>query len=612
MRLFLRLLPLFLAASTAAAAEPRPHNVVLFVADGLRPGMVNARTAPAMTALMNRGVLFANSHSVFPTFTTPNAASIATGHFPGDHGDFSNTIYVGKAIHVPEQGETVTPFLESDPILGDIDEHFAGDYLDEETILHAAQRKLYSTATIGKLGPALILDHLSNRRDRSVSPDALVVDDSTGGPDGVALSEAVQAKFAEAGLPATAPDRGDNKNSGTLVANVDQQDWFVKVATQVALPLFKQRGKPFVLVFWSRDPDGSQHNQGDSPLRLIPGINGPTSLAAIRNADDDLSALLDALKAQGLLGDTDVILTSDHGFSTISKESATSWAAEQSFDKLPAHLLPPGFVAFDLAHGLGLPLFDPDASNAPVPAGKMPKRSNGLIGQDSAHPDVVVAANGGSDLIYLPKGDKALARKIVEILSAQDYVSGLFVDDDFGEIPGTLPLSAISLKGTAVTPLPAIAVNFRSFALGCDDPTACGVEVADTVLQQGQGMHGSFSRADTRNIMAALGPSFRENFVDPAPASNADLGKTIARLLDLDIGDHGRLIGRVLGEAMPNGAMPEWKSGVRRSAPDAFGHVTKVEFQQAGTTFYFDAAGYPGRTLGLAAEVRTEGSIPAQ
>jgi hypothetical protein len=162
-----------------------------------------------------------------------------------------------------------------------------------------------------------------------------------------------------------------------------------------------------------------------------------------------------------------------------------------------------------------------------------------------------------------------------------------------------------------LTPFPAIAVNFRSFALGCDDPTICGVEVADTMLQQGQGMHGSFSRADTRNIMAALGPSFKQGFVDQAPASNADIGKTIARLLDLDVKDHGPLVGRVLGEAMPNGAMPEWKSDLRRSAPDALGHVTMVKFQTVGATFYFDAAGYPGRTLGLPAE-GTHGDGAAQ
>ena len=153
-----------------------------------------------------------------------------------------------------------------------------------------------------------------------------------------------------------------------------------------------------------------------------------------------------------------------------------------------------------------------------------------------------------------------------------------------------------------MTPLPAIVVNFRSFATGCDDPTVCGVEVADTALQQGQGMHGNFSRADTRNIMAAFGPSFREGVVDRAPASNADIGKTIARLLDLHVTDHGKLVGRVLSESLRNGARPKWNSGVRRSSPDTLGHVTEVRFQTVGATRYFDVAGYPGRTLGLPAQ----------
>jgi len=54
--------------------------------------------------------------------------------------------------------------------------------------------------------------------------------------------------------------------------------------------------------------------------------------------------------------------------------------------------------------------------------------------------------------------------------------------------PGALPLSQLGLRGKAVTPHPAIVVNFRSWSSGCDEPTNCSVEVADTVLRQGQGM----------------------------------------------------------------------------------------------------------------------------
>ena len=584
-----------------AFAQTQPHNVVLFVADGLRPGVVNEKTAPAMTALMKRGVRFTNTHSLFPTFTTANASGLATGHQLGDTGDFSNTIYTG--FPVPGAGDSLTPFLESDPVLGDVDAHFAGDYLNEDTVLKAARAAGLSTATIGKLGPALIFDHTER------SGQTIVVDDSTGKKGGVPLSEEFTKRLTAAGLPAETPARGDNskagdaKTPGTVVANLSQQKYFVDVASNAVLPMFKERGKPFVIVFWSRDPDGTQHNQGDSLGRLVPGINGPTSFAAIKNADDNLAALEAALKSQGLDTTTDIVITSDHGFSTISKESATSWAASRTYPDVPPAQLPQGFVAIDVAHALGMSLFDPDAKAAPVAADAYPRRGNGLIGDDPAKPQVVVAANGGSDLVYLPTGDKALAAKVVEALASQDYVSGLFVDDALGSIPGTLPLSAIAMKGTAVTPMPAIVVNFRSFSTGCADPTTCGVEIADTGLQQGQGMHGSFSRADTRNIMGAAGPGFRQGFEATAPASNADLGMTIAHLLQLKIPAKGKLVGRVLNEALPNGAMPTVQKHTVRSEPDANGLRTVVLSQSIDGIRYFDAAGYPGRTLGLPARL---------
>src|SRR5690349_23592598 len=103
------------------------------------------------------------------------------------------------------------------------------------------------------------------------------------------------------------------------------------------------------------------------------------------------------------------------------------------------------------------------------------------------------------------------------MLAGQDYASGIFVDDSLGTIPGALPLSSIQLKGSAVTPIPSIVVNFRSFAAGCGDPLMCAVTVVDHTLQQGQGMHGSFSRADTANFMAALGPDFRRGYTDLLP-----------------------------------------------------------------------------------------------
>ena len=152
-----------------------------------------------------------------------------------------------------------------------------------------------------------------------------------------------------------------------------------------------------------------------------------------------------------------------------------------------------------------------------------------MLGKDPTKPDLVIATNGGSDLIYIPAKDRKLADRTIKALLEQDYVSGLFVDDEFGNFPGTLPMSQLGLKGKAVVPHPSIVVNFRSWSSGCEEPTNCSVQVADTVLRQGQGMHGSFSRGDTLNFTAAIGPDFKSGYVDPLPVSNADVGATAAK-----------------------------------------------------------------------------------
>src|SRR3982750_2263887 len=214
-----------LCASGALGQNNTPHNLILFVPDGLRGRIVTPQTAPAMAEIRDKGVNFKNSHSLFPTFTTANASAMATGHYLGDTRDFSNTIYTGYPV--AHANDTVVPFLEVDPVILDVDEHFGGDYLNEETVLKMARAQGYSTAAIGKLGPTLIFDHTDK-------PDAeglhsIVIDDATGGKNGVPLSDEMKAALAKAGLPLETPSRGDNgksgdaKTPGTTAANVPQQ-----------------------------------------------------------------------------------------------------------------------------------------------------------------------------------------------------------------------------------------------------------------------------------------------------------------------------------------------------------------------------------------------------
>src|SRR5476649_1281829 len=108
-----------LTAGTAFAQNGPPHNLILFVPDGLRGRIVTPQTAPTMAEIRDKGVNFKNSHSLFPTFTSANASAMATGHYFGDTGDFSNTIYTGYPLEAV--GDTVVPFLENDAVLGSVD-----------------------------------------------------------------------------------------------------------------------------------------------------------------------------------------------------------------------------------------------------------------------------------------------------------------------------------------------------------------------------------------------------------------------------------------------------------------------------------------------------------
>jgi hypothetical protein len=636
-------------AATAVTPTPSPHtptaakvtprrNLIIFIADGLRHDSVNATDAPTLLALRKRGVHFVNSHSLFPTLTTPNASAIATGHYLGDTGDFSNAEYVGfPTFNHGDFGKapgSPTPFLENDPVLGDLGDHtLNGNFLIETSLLALARQHGFNTAAIGKLGPVALQDitQLKPTLGHFTVPATVILDDSTGTAGGVPVAPEVLSALADAGLGSTPTPReqptGTAATPGTLVANIGQQKWFADAATKAVLPVFVHSGKPFVLLFWSRDPDGSQHNEGDSLNKLQPGINGPTSRAGVANADANLKQLLDFLAADpSLSASTDVFVTSDHGFATISRHEidaaghgshsySTAFAYRGTNGKadVPTGWLPPGFLAIDLAHALRLPLFDPDAQvelagvahYEPVDPSKQqtdrsrqhPLTGNGLIGgtgavQDHIDAQVIVAASGGTDLVYVAGHDRLMAHKIVEFLSSQDYSGALFVDPAFGSIPGTLPLSSVALEGSASMPRPSIVVTFKTFELTPGERLSA-VQVSDTTLQEGQGMHGGFGRDSTFNNMAAAGPDFKQGFDDRLPVSNADIAPTLAHVLGLQLlPATGRLRGRVLLEALTGGAdsAAAVHTGKLAATPTQSGRATILEYQEYEGRKYFDTA----------------------
>jgi predicted AlkP superfamily pyrophosphatase or phosphodiesterase len=632
-----------------SAAPPR-HNVIIFVADGLRRDSVTPQDMPTFYRLRTEGVDLRNSHSVYPSVTTANASAIATGHGLGDTGNYGNTLYPGlylTAPYAPAPTDTIVPFLENDGVLASMNANFSGNYFGETTLLTAAHSAGFSVASVGKLGPTAIQLLPSVKRDELGQmnvPKTLIVDDSTGHANSIPLPLDFDVRLLHSGLPTEAPLRtngypdasqwsngfsGNGAQAGTLAANNVQEQWFADVTTQLILPSFAEAGKPFVLLFWSRDPDGTQHNQGDSFQNLTPGINGETSRAALRNADHCLAQLLDWLdKHPAIKAVTDVLVTSDHGFATISRREldaagnvvSTPAAAltytPQGTDKAePASTLPTGFLAIDLALFTHQKLFDPsrrDTTGGSVYAevslsgetSSYPAGGSALLGDeikqlDGSDARVILAANGGSDFLYIPSKDPQIANQTVAdtvaALSDLDYISGIFVDDAFcptpASCPGALPLSSVGLKGSSKIPNPTIVVTFKHFFLKPGDLLS-GVQITDTNLQEGQGNHGALARDQTWNNMAAFGPDFKKRYIDPEPVGNIDIAPTLAAILGVEMPTHGTLKGRVMTEALAT-AKPALEAAPLLklvSSPAANGRRTVLDYQQQDGVRYYDRA----------------------
>jgi Type I phosphodiesterase / nucleotide pyrophosphatase len=632
------ILLLALSIAYADSLHTKKHrNAIIFIADGLRPGSVNLTDAPTLLSVRNHGVNFVNSHALFPTFTTPNGSAIATGHYLGDTGDFSNTIYSGYPVfNTGNFGHTTvgtnTPFVENNPILADLDDHYNGNYLTEETLLSVARAHGYNTASIGKVGPVAIQDvtQINPVAGAFPIPVTVFIDDATGTTNGIPLPASVVTALTNAGLPTVTPLRvqpsGTNTTPGTLLPNATQQQYFADATTKAVLPAFKANGNPFVLVYWSRDPDGTQHNQGDSLNTLVPGINGPTSKAGVHNADNNLKQILEFINSNpDLAANTDIFVTADHGFATISKQpvdpngtSTSSYSTSFIYkdatgrQEVNTGFLPVGFLAIDLGHALGLPIFDPDSTPAgatgvyepvdpTIPMQTTTVRQHSANGDallggsgavlDSTDAKVIIAANGGSDLIYVPDHDVNRVKQVVAFLAKQDYVGGMFLDDSFGRLPGTLPLSSINLVGNTSLPTPTIALAFKTFATDPNNPLQTAVQIADSGLQQGQGMHGSLGRDNTFNNMAAIGPDFKSHFVDISPVGNADIVPTLAEILGFHLSSSGDLKGRVISEALKGGPFAVFFEKQAFISPRAAtGRSTALEFQRVGSRLYFDEA----------------------
>src|SRR6516162_4392711 len=154
---------------------PAGRRVIIFVWDGLRADELTPDVAPNYFALARSGVVFADHHAVYPTFTMMNSASIATGAYPGVHGFYGNVVYAPSAKGRNAKGADIDfsspAFIEDFGVVEAVRDSYQGRLTLVPTMLQAAQAKGLTTVAVGKFGAAFIQDY---RRGGIILEDAAI------------------------------------------------------------------------------------------------------------------------------------------------------------------------------------------------------------------------------------------------------------------------------------------------------------------------------------------------------------------------------------------------------------------------------------------------------
>ena len=430
---------------------PVATKVIVFVWDGLRPDSVNATDTPNLAAMRAAGSEMADNHATYPTFTMMNAASFATGAFPGTTGFYGNTLWAPGASGADSALVPVDfrqpAFVEDYAILKDLDAYYGNQLLLVGTLFEAAQQAGLKTATVGKSGSAFLQDRKEG---------GLVLDERMAYPQ--AFAEALQgAGFPlpkltpnayPAGTVTLAADNGDptaqlaKKVLGDNVTT-DPTDttgntpgpanaYLMNAYANYVLP----EESPDVTLVWLRNPDSTEHAYGPGTANYRDALHSQDAL---------LGQLQTKLADLGLTASTDLIIVSDHAHSSVSGPfelfplRAVAGGAVGAVDangysvsgdvRMADLLTKAGFVAYD---GSGC-VYDPTISGIRADGSPLIPTSvdtdgticGGVLGKLYTTPSyrvpaeplpakaVVVAANGGSDYLYVPDHDPATVAALV-------------------------------------------------------------------------------------------------------------------------------------------------------------------------------------------------------
>ena len=558
------------------------RRVIIFVWDGLRTDDVTAENMPHYFALARSGVVFADHHAVYPTFTMMNSASIATGTYPGVHGFYGNVVYAphakGKNAKGVEIDFSAPAFIEDFGVVEAVRASYQGKLTLVSTMLQAAQAKGLSTVAIGKFGAAFIQDYQRG---------GLLLDEDAAMPRSFA-TELQQAGYAlprntpnayDAGALALAHDNGDptapraiaKLNDGQTANPLDRTGALSRrgftYLTDVFVNYILPQKQPDLTVFWSKEPDATNHAYG-------PGTYN--SIDATKLNDEILGRVMDKIRQLGWEQSTDIIITQDHNHSTVSGDVAhyplrgiveggvgaqdPYGYAVSGFVRTAALLTQDGLQAYDgagcrdiptlsgiLSDGTHLHPTKHDADGSVCGKAQRYTSPRYVVPKPVPAGGIVVAANAGSDYLFVPDGTPNTVKAAVVSLQSRLQFGAIFVSDRYGDVPGTLPMSLIHTETPATGRGPDIIVSF-TFDAHVAVAGRPGISYASSVNRRGD--HGSFSPTDTHITMMAHGPDFKSGLYDTLPTANVDIAPTVARILALNMPD---VQGRVLEEALQGG-----------------------------------------------------------
>jgi len=568
--------------ATSQPTTSAPRRVIVFVWDGLRADDVTPENMPNYFALARSGVVFADHHAVYPTFTMMNSASIATGTYPARHGFYGNVVYAPNAKGKNAKGSPIDfaapAFIEDFGVVEAVRDSYQGRLTLIPTMLQAAQARGLTTAAVGKFGAAFIQDY---RRG------GIVLDEDAAMP----LSFAKELQDAGFALPrntvnaygAGAVPLGPNNGDPTAPIPIQRLDDRAtanpldrtgalsrpgfKYLTDVFVNYILPTKKPDLMVFWSKEPDATNHAYGPGTFN---------SIDATKMNDEILGRIVDKLRELGWEQTTDIIITQDHNHSTVSGDVAhfplravvdgrvgtqdPYGYSVSGFVRTAALLGVDGLKAYDGAGCRNIPILSGMLVDGTLLHPVQHDADGGVCGRAQPYTSprstiptpvpaggIVVAANAGSDYLFVPDGDARTVRAAVASLQSRLQFGAVFVSDRYGDVPGTLPLGMIKAESPAKGRGPDIIVSFAF-----DEHVAVagrpGISYASSVNRRGD--HGSFSRTDTHISLMARGPDFKPGMLDTLPTANVDIAPTVARILGLSMPD---VQGRVLEEALQGG-----------------------------------------------------------